>query len=49
MANIFGEILEWSKELTPWQNEAIRRLFKNGGLSQSDQDEMFGWQKSKMA
>ena len=41
MANIFGEILEWSKELTPWQNEAIRRLFKNGGLSQSDQDEIF--------
>lgn len=41
MAHIFGEILTWSKQLAPWQNEAIRRLFKNGSLSQNDKDEIF--------
>jgi hypothetical protein len=41
MANIFGEILAWSKQLAPWQNEAIRRLFVAGDLSTSDRDEIF--------
>lgn len=45
MANIFGEILKWSKELTPWQNDAIRRLFKSGTLSSADQDEIFALAK----
>lgn len=40
-ANIFAEILSWSKQLAPWQNEVIRRLFAKGGLSVSDKDEIF--------
>jgi hypothetical protein len=43
MAHIFGEILAWSKQLAPWQNEAIRRLFKHGSLSPADKDEIFEW------
>lgn len=39
--NIFAELLTWSKELTPWQNEAIRRLFRQGNLSNHDMDELF--------
>src|ERR1700761_5045041 len=40
-ANIFAEILEWSKQLAPWQNEAIRKLFSNGNLSAADKDDIF--------
>lgn len=39
-ANIFAEILSWSKQLTPWQNEAIRRLFANSTLSSDDKKEL---------
>jgi hypothetical protein len=39
--NIFSEILIWSKQLAPWQNEAIRRLFKKPGLLATDKDEIF--------
>jgi len=45
MAHIFGEILKWSKNLEPWQNEAIRRLFQNGELSQVDKDAIFNFAK----
>jgi ABC-type dipeptide/oligopeptide/nickel transport system ATPase subunit len=45
MAHIFGEILAWSKQLTPWQNEAIRCLFKNGSLSPADKNEILEWAK----
>jgi hypothetical protein len=41
MANIFSEILIWSKQLAPWQNEAIRRLFAKGTLSAADKDDIF--------
>ena len=40
-ANIFSEIHTWSKQLAPWQNEAIRKLFAKGVLSASDKDELF--------
>lgn len=40
--NIFSELLSLSKDLTPWQNEAIRRMFaKVGSLPQKDRDEIF--------
>jgi hypothetical protein len=39
--NIFSEVLAWSKELSPWQNEAIRRLFAKGVLTPTDKDEIF--------
>lgn len=39
--HIFSEILAWSKELSPWQNEAIRRLFAKGGLTPIDKAELF--------
>jgi energy-coupling factor transporter ATP-binding protein EcfA2 len=40
--NIFGELLTLSKELVPWQNEAIRRMFAQGGsLPQKDRNEIF--------
>lgn len=41
--NIFSELLSLSKELAPWQNEAIRRMFPNrdGVLPQKDKDEIF--------
>ena len=39
--NIFSEILAWSKELSPWQNEVIRRLFAKGFLTPTDRDEIF--------
>ncbi len=39
--NIFSEILTWSKQLAPWQNEAIRRLFAKGILSSADKEEIF--------
>src|ERR1700722_14283878 len=40
-ANIFSEILIWSKQLAPWQSEAIRRLFAKGVLSATDKEEIF--------
>lgn len=40
--NIFSELLSLSKDLAPWQNEAIRRMFaKSGSLPQKDRDEIF--------
>ncbi|MBI5821404.1 MAG: AAA family ATPase [Verrucomicrobia bacterium] len=39
--NVFSEILSWSKELSPWQNEVIRRLFAKGVLTPADKDEIF--------
>lgn len=39
--NIFIELLDWSKELTHWQNEAIRRLFNKRKLLNTDIDEIF--------
>jgi len=39
--NIFIELLDWSKELTNWQNEAIRRLFNKRKLLNTDIDEIF--------
>lgn len=39
--NIFAEILELSKGLYTWQNEAIRRMFTKGELSQVDKDYIF--------
>jgi len=39
--NIFAELLSFSKDLAPWQNEAIRRMFvKGGSLPQKDRDEI---------
>lgn len=41
--NIFSDLLELSKGLASWQNEAIRRMFARcGSLSQKDRDEIFG-------
>lgn len=40
-SNIFAEIFAWSKQLAPWQNEALRRLFAKTQLSSSDKDELF--------
>lgn len=42
-ANIFTEILIFSKQLSAWQNEAIRRLFKNGFLTPLDKDEIYNF------
>jgi len=40
--NIFSELFSLSKDLAPWQNEAIRRMFAQGGsLPQKDRDEIF--------
>lgn len=40
--NIFGDLLELSKELSQWQNESIRRMFAKGGsLPREDRDEIF--------
>jgi energy-coupling factor transporter ATP-binding protein EcfA2 len=39
--NIFSELLSLSKDLAPWQNEAIRRLFAKRALAQTDKDEIF--------
>lgn len=38
---IFQEILKWSADLQPWQNEAIRRMLQKGVLSPSDKEELF--------
>ena len=40
-ANIFAEIFTLSKTLASWQNEAIRRLFTKGTLSEADKAEIF--------
>ena len=40
--NIFSELFSLSKDLAPWQNEAIHRMFVQGGsLPQKDRDEIF--------
>src|SRR3972149_1555591 len=40
--NIFSELFSLSKDLAPWQNEAIRRMFVQGGsLPQKDREEIF--------
>lgn len=39
--SIFNEILEWSKTLSQWQADAVRRLFVQGKLTEEDFDEIF--------
>lgn len=38
--NIYSELPQLSKTLTPWQNEILRRVFKKGELSQTDKEEI---------
>ena len=36
--NIYSELLQLSKSLTPWQNEILRCVFKKGEWSQTDKE-----------
>jgi hypothetical protein len=38
--NIYSELLQLSKSLTPWQNEILRCVFKKGEWSQTDKNKI---------
>lgn len=38
--NIYAELLELSKKFAPWQHEALRCLFKHGGISATAKSEI---------
>src|SRR5207249_2041831 len=39
-SNIYSELLQLSKSLTPWQNEILRCVFKKGEWSQTDKNKI---------
>lgn len=47
--NIFKELIEWAKELEPWEQEAVHRLVVNGEVTAEDEAELFELLKSEDA
>ena len=41
LADVTTEIIEWSKELMPWQRMILRRLLADDVLSEADRSEIF--------
>jgi energy-coupling factor transporter ATP-binding protein EcfA2 len=41
LAEVTSEIIEWSKDLMPWQRLILKRLLANENLSESDRSEIF--------
>lgn len=44
---ILQEILEWSQGLSNWQQDAMARLYENGGLTTSDLEDVYALAKTE--